>query len=109
MLELINVKKTFNAGTVNEKPALCGVSLHLAKGDFATVIGGNGAGKSTMLNMIAGVYPIDSGQVILDPAQRAVIVALVMAVLSPIMAAIGQAALYNSTAGGLKDDGDGCQ
>ena len=50
-----------------------------------------------------------AGQVILDPAQRAVIVALVMAVLSPIMAAIGQAALYNSTAGGLKDDGDGCQ
>jgi len=66
MLELKNVKKTFNAGTVNEKLALCGVSLHLAKGDFATVIGGNGAGKSTMLNMIAGVYPIDSGQVILD-------------------------------------------
>ena len=66
MLELKNVKKTFNPGTVNAKQALCGVNLHLAKGDFATVIGGNGAGKSTMLNMIAGVYPIDSGQVILD-------------------------------------------
>ena len=50
-----------------------------------------------------------AGQVVLDPAQRAVIVALVMAVLSPMMAAIGQAALYNSTAGGLKDDGDGGQ
>lgn len=50
-----------------------------------------------------------AGQVVLDPAQRAVIVALVMAVLSPIMAAIGQTALYNSTAGGLKDDGDGGQ
>ena len=66
MLELKNVRKTFNRGTVNEKKALCGVNLHLNKGDFVTIIGGNGAGKSTTLNMIAGVYPIDSGTIILD-------------------------------------------
>lgn len=68
MLELKNVRKTFNRGTVNEKKALCGVNLHLNEGDFVTVIGGNGAGKSTTLNMIAGVYPIDSGTIILDGA-----------------------------------------
>jgi len=65
MLDLINVKKTFNLGTVNEKQALCGVSLHLNEGDFVTVIGGNGAGKSTMLNAIAGVWPIDEGAIII--------------------------------------------
>ena len=66
MLELINVRKTFNRGTVNEKPALNGVNLHLKDGDFVTIIGGNGAGKSTTLNMIAGVYPIDQGKVVLN-------------------------------------------
>lgn len=60
MLDIINVKKTFNKGTINEKKALNGINLHLNEGDFVTVIGGNGAGKSTTLNMIAGVYPIDS-------------------------------------------------
>ncbi|MCI8342445.1 MAG: ABC transporter ATP-binding protein [Firmicutes bacterium] len=63
MLKLTNVKKTFNKGTINEKKALNGISLHLEPGDFVTIIGGNGAGKSTMLNMIAGVYPIDSGKI----------------------------------------------
>lgn len=66
MLELKNVRKTFNLGTVNEKKALCGINLHLKQGDFVTIIGGNGAGKSTMLNMIAGVSPIDSGVIMLD-------------------------------------------
>jgi len=66
MLELAQVKKTFNKGTINEKLALNGVDLKLEKGDFVTIIGGNGAGKSTMLNMIAGVYPIDYGTIILD-------------------------------------------
>ena len=66
MLTLNKVCKTFNRGTVNEKVALDGVSLHLDKGDFVTVIGGNGAGKSTMLNMIAGVYPLDAGTIELD-------------------------------------------
>ena len=66
MLELINVRKTFNRGTVNEKPALNGGNLHLKDGDFVTIIGGNGAGKSTTLNMIAGVYPIDQGKVVLN-------------------------------------------
>lgn len=66
MLVLENVRKTFNKGTVNEKKALNGINLHLNPGDFVTVIGGNGAGKSTMLNMIAGVYPIDSGRIIID-------------------------------------------
>lgn len=66
MLTLKNVYKTFNKGTINEKKALKGINLHLNTGDFVTVIGGNGAGKSTMLNMIAGVHPIDYGEIILD-------------------------------------------
>lgn len=60
MLEIKNVYKTFNAGTINEKKALRNLNLTLNDGDFVTVIGGNGAGKSTMLNMIAGVYPVDA-------------------------------------------------
>ena len=66
MLEIKNICKTFNKGTVNEKVALNGVSLTLNDGDFVTVIGGNGAGKSTMLNAVAGVWPIDSGSILLD-------------------------------------------
>ncbi len=66
MLEIKNVHKTFNPGTINEKKALNGLNLTLNDGDFVTVIGGNGAGKSTMLNMIAGVYPVDSGSIIID-------------------------------------------
>ena len=66
MLDLINVKKTFNPKTVNEKVALAGVNLHLNDGDFVTVIGGNGAGKSTTLNAIAGVWPVDEGKIIID-------------------------------------------
>ena len=66
MLDLNGIRKTFNAKTVNEKIALDGVSLHLYDGDFVTVIGGNGAGKSTMLNAIAGVWPIDSGSIVID-------------------------------------------
>lgn len=66
MLDIKNVEKTFNPGTINEKKALNGIDLHLNEGDFVTVIGGNGAGKSTMLNMIAGVYPVDCGSVVVD-------------------------------------------
>ena len=66
MLKIENVCKTFNAGTVNEKKALQGLSLHLKPGDFVTVIGGNGAGKSTMLNSVAGVFGVDSGKIIID-------------------------------------------
>ena len=66
MLDLINLRKTFNAKTVNEKVALNGVNLHLNDGDFVTVIGGNGAGKSTTLNAVAGVWPVDEGQIIID-------------------------------------------
>ena len=66
MLKLIGIKKTFNPGTVNEKKALCGVDLTLNEGDFVTVIGGNGAGKSTTLNAIAGVWPVDEGEIIID-------------------------------------------
>ncbi len=66
MLEIKNVDKTFNPGTINEKKALNGINLHLNEGDFVTVIGGNGAGKSTMLNMVAGVYPVDCGNIIID-------------------------------------------
>jgi len=63
MLKIENVKKTFNAGTVNEKIALDGLNLHLKEGEFVTVIGGNGAGKSTMLNAVAGVWGVDSGTI----------------------------------------------
>ena len=66
MLELNNVFKTFNAGTVNERVALQGVDLHLKEGEFVTVIGGNGAGKSTMLNCVAGVYSVETGRIIID-------------------------------------------
>lgn len=66
MLNVKNVSKTFNMGTINEKKALNKINLTLEDGDFVTVIGGNGAGKSTLLNMIAGVYPIDCGHIILD-------------------------------------------
>ena len=66
MLHINNVSKTFNKGTINEKKALSDLQLHLKPGDFCTVIGGNGAGKSTMLNAVAGVWPVDEGRIILD-------------------------------------------
>ena len=66
MPEIQNVSKTFNAGTVNQKTALNGLNLKLNEGDFVTVIGGNGAGKSTMLNAVAGVWPVDEGKIIID-------------------------------------------
>lgn len=66
MLQITNVSKVFNPGTVNEKRALKNINLTLEEGDFVTVIGGNGAGKSTLLNIIAGVYPADSGQILID-------------------------------------------
>ena len=65
MLELKNIYKTFNAGTVNEKRALAGLNLTLNDGDFVTVIGGNGAGKSTMLNAVAGTWTVDAGQILI--------------------------------------------
>ncbi len=65
MLELNNLCKTFNPGTINEKVALNHLNLHLEEGDFVTIIGGNGAGKSTMLNAIAGVFPVDSGSILI--------------------------------------------
>ena len=66
MLELKNLYKTFNAGTVNEKLAIDNLSLTLEDGDFVTVIGSNGSGKSTMLNLIAGVFTPDSGTIMLN-------------------------------------------
>ena len=66
MLKLTNVCKTFNAGTINEKPALRHLNLELEDGDYVTVIGGNGAGKSTMLNAVAGVWPVDKGSITID-------------------------------------------
>lgn len=66
MLELKNIYKTFNPGTINEKLALNGLSLTLKEGDFVTVIGGNGAGKSTMLNAVAGTWLVDEGQILID-------------------------------------------
>ena len=66
MLKLENIRKTFHAGTVNQKIALDGLSLTLNDGDFVTVIGGNGAGKSTMLNAVAGTFTVDSGSILLD-------------------------------------------
>ena len=66
MLKLDSISKTFHPGTINEKKAMVKLSLHLEPGDFVTVIGGNGAGKSTMLNAIAGVWPVDEGHIYLD-------------------------------------------
>ena len=66
MLEVKNISKTFNPGTINEKHALTNLSLSLNDGDFVTVIGGNGAGKSTLLNAVAGVWPVDGGAVMID-------------------------------------------
>jgi len=66
MLEINNISKTFNPGTINEKVALNGLSLELKEGDFVTVIGGNGAGKSTMLNAIAGTWMVDEGSIFID-------------------------------------------
>ena len=66
MLEIQNVTKIFNGGTVNEKIALRDLNLKLNEGDFVTVIGGNGAGKSTMLNCVAGAYDVDEGHILID-------------------------------------------
>ena len=66
MLKIHNVSKTFNPGTVNEKKALSDLDLQVNDGDFITIIGGNGAGQSTLMNMVAGVYPIDCGTIYLD-------------------------------------------
>ena len=66
MLELKNICKTFNPGTINAKVALNHLNLTLKDGDFCTVIGGNGAGKSTMLNAVAGVFTVDSGSIVID-------------------------------------------
>ena len=66
MLELKNVSKTFNPGTVNEKKALDGLSVSLADGDFVTIVGSNGAGKSTLFNAIAGDFYVDEGSIALD-------------------------------------------
>lgn len=66
MLEVKNIHKTFNKGTINEKKALNGLSLKLNEGDFVTVIGGNGAGKSTLLNALAGVWTVDEGHILID-------------------------------------------
>lgn len=68
MIELRHVSKTFNKGTINEKRALDDLNLTLQEGDFVTIIGGNGAGKSTMLNAIAGTFPVDCGQILIDGA-----------------------------------------
>lgn len=66
MLEIKNIHKTFNKGTINEKAALRGINWTLHDGDFVTIIGGNGAGKSTLLNMLSGVYYGDEGQILID-------------------------------------------
>lgn len=66
MLEIKNLYKTFNPGTINEKVALRGINWTLNDGDFVTIIGGNGAGKSTLLNMLTGVYYADEGQILID-------------------------------------------
>ena len=63
MLDIVNISKTFNPGTVNEKKALSGLSLHLDEGDFVTIVGSNGAGKSTLFNAIAGSFYVDEGSI----------------------------------------------
>lgn len=66
LLKMIHIEKSFNIGTINEKKVLNDLSLTINDGDFITVIGGNGAGKSTMLNTIAGVYKVEGGRILLD-------------------------------------------
>ena len=66
MLEISHISKTFNPGTINEKKALVDVSFTLNDGDFCTVIGGNGAGKSTIMNAVSGVWPVDTGSIKID-------------------------------------------
>lgn len=66
MLEIKDLRKTYDIGTVNEKAALLGIDLTLEDGDFVTIIGGNGSGKSTLLNAIAGKWPVDSGSIVID-------------------------------------------
>ena len=70
MLEVKNVYKTFNPGTVNARTALNNMNITLKDGDFVTVIGGNGAGKSTLLNAVAGTYPVDSGTITLNGTRK---------------------------------------
>ncbi len=66
MLNISNISKTFNPGTMNEKRAISGLSLHLAPGDFVTIIGSNGAGKSTLFNAICGDFLTDAGSIVLN-------------------------------------------
>ena len=66
MLDINQIVKTFNPGTITEKVALSGADLHLQEGDFVTIIGGNGAGKSTLLNAVAGVFSVDRGSIMID-------------------------------------------
>ena len=66
MLQIIDIHKTFNAGTINEKRALQGLNLHITPGQFVTVIGGNGAGKSTLMNSVSGAYTVDEGKILID-------------------------------------------
>jgi len=66
VLKITEISKTFNQGTINEKRALCKVSLTMQDGDFATIVGSNGAGKSTLFNAIAGTFITDEGSIILD-------------------------------------------
>ncbi len=66
MLKITNISKTFNPGTINEKRVLDNLNFEINDGDFVTVIGGNGAGKSTVLNLIAGVYGVDTGSITMD-------------------------------------------
>jgi putative ABC transport system ATP-binding protein len=108
MLELHSVCKTFNIGTINEKKALCGLDLRLNEGDFVTVIGGNGAGKSTMLNAIAGVWPIDEGSISVDGTnvtalqehKRAAFIGRVFQ--DPMMGTAANMALYENLALALR-------
>jgi len=66
MLQIIDIYKTFNPGTINEKRALQGLNLHIKPGEFVTVIGGNGAGKSTLMNSVSGAYTVDEGKILID-------------------------------------------
>ena len=66
MLDIQNITKTFNPGTVNEKTAVSGLSLHVERGDFITIVGSNGAGKSTLLNAVSGSFYVDAGRILLD-------------------------------------------
>ena len=69
MVRLENITKIFSKGTIDEKVAIDGITLHIRKGDFITIIGSNGAGKTTVLNLTSGTFAPDEGDIFIDDSR----------------------------------------